>query len=165
MTSSECVSTITCFETMLSNREDAQFSATIPSSPTTSPSMSSTNVTEQIENRSDYRGNTVEYVDKNANNISNITDYGKSLRADTLVHLIDKLHIDDGKSQMERQTNSSHNHIGIAAVTPALLLANHISPPVLSSSEKSHNTDLTLKSEVCVYFMQSHHSRYYTTHT
>ncbi|XP_031844110.1 GTPase activating protein and VPS9 domains 1 isoform X2 [Nomia melanderi] len=147
VTSSECVSTITCFETMSSNREGAGFSATIPSSPATSPSASSANATERNENGTDYRGNALEYVDKNANNIGHITDYGKSLGEDTLVHLIDKLHIDDGKSQMERQTSSSHNHIGIAAVTPALLLANHLSPPVLSSSEKSQNAELTLKSE------------------
>lgn len=87
----------------------------------------------------------MEYVDKNANNISN-TDYGKPLREDRLVHLIDKLHIDNGK-QVERQT-TAHNHIAAAAVAPALLLANHISAPVLP--EKSQNGDV--KTEVCNFF-------------
>ncbi|KZC13342.1 GTPase-activating protein and VPS9 domain-containing protein 1 [Dufourea novaeangliae] len=107
----------------------------------TSPSAFVTNVTEQNENRSDYRRSTIEYVDKNANNIGNVTDYDKSLHEDRLVRLIDKLHIDEGKSQTERRANSTHNHIGIAAVTPALLLANHISPPVLANAEKPRNSD------------------------
>ncbi|XP_076292582.1 GTPase activating protein and VPS9 domains 1 isoform X1 [Lasioglossum baleicum] len=127
-TSSECVSTIACFETM-----------------TTSSSVSSTNATGRNDIiRTEYQTGTVEYVDKNANNIGNVTsDYvDKSLREDRLVHLIDKLHIDDGKNLMERQTNTTHNHIGIAAVTPALLLANHISPPSLSSMDKTRNTDV-----------------------
>lgn len=86
----------------------------------------------------------MEYVDKNANNISN-TDYGKPLRDDRLVHLIDKLQIDNGK-QVERQA-PAHNHIVAAAVAPALLLANHISVPVLP--EKSQNGDA--KTEVCIF--------------
>jgi len=85
----------------------------------------------------------MEYVDKNANNISN-TDYGKPLREDRLVHLIDKLQIDNGK-QVERQA-TAHNHIAAAAVAPALLLANHISAPVLP--EKPQNGDA--KAEVCI---------------
>ncbi|XP_078044558.1 GTPase activating protein and VPS9 domains 1 [Augochlora pura] len=143
-TSSECVSTITCFETLSINREEAQFSATVSSSPVTPPSVPSTNVAERNENRREYRTSTVEYIDKNANNIGNVTsDYvDKTLQEDRLVHLIDKLHIDDGKCQMERQTSSSGNHIRIAAIPPALLLANHISPPILSSMEKTCNDDV-----------------------
>nr|XP_033321965.1 GTPase-activating protein and VPS9 domain-containing protein 1 [Megalopta genalis] len=151
--SSECVSTITCFETISINREGAQFSATVSSSPVMSPSVPSTNVAGRNENGREYRTSTVEYVDKNANNIGNVTsDYiDKSLREDRLVHLIDKLHIDNGKCQMERQTSSSGNHIGIAAVAPALLLANHISPPILSSMEKTCNNNA--KSVVCLFFV------------
>ncbi|XP_011863145.1 PREDICTED: GTPase-activating protein and VPS9 domain-containing protein 1 isoform X3 [Vollenhovia emeryi] len=67
-------------------------------SPTTSPLPSSSNVTGRGGTKSDYRRSTMEYVDKNANNISNM-DYGKSLRDDRLVHLIDKLQIDNEKSQ------------------------------------------------------------------
>lgn len=114
-------------------------------SPTTSPLPSSSNVTGRGGTKSDYRRSTMEYVDKNANNISN-TDYGKPLREDRLVHLIDKLQIDNDKS-VERQT-TAHNHIAVVAVTPALLLANHISAPVLP--EKSQNGDI--KAEVCIYF-------------
>lgn len=86
----------------------------------------------------------MEYVDKNANNINNV-DYGKSLREDRLVHLIDKLQIDNGKHQVERP-GTAHNHIIAAAVAPALLLANHISAPVLP--EKPQNGDA--KAEVCI---------------
>ncbi|XP_076183626.1 GTPase activating protein and VPS9 domains 1 isoform X2 [Ptiloglossa arizonensis] len=137
-TSTEC--TAMGFQSMPINREDIRSSVTVSPSPTTSPSASSSNVTGQNENRSDYQRSGIEYVDKNANNICNAMDYGKSLREDRLVCLIDKLHIDDGKGQIEQQT-SIHNHIGVAAVTPALLLANHISPPVLSNTEQSHNID------------------------
>ncbi|XP_076627267.1 GTPase activating protein and VPS9 domains 1 [Colletes latitarsis] len=137
-TSTEC--TATGFQSIPINREDTRSSATGTPSPTTSPSASSSNITGQNENRSDYQRGTIEYVDKNANNIGSVRDYGKSLREDGLVHLMDKLHIDDGKGQMEQQT-STHNHIGVAAVAPALLLANHISPPVLSSAEQSRNID------------------------
>ncbi|XP_012231698.1 GTPase-activating protein and VPS9 domain-containing protein 1 isoform X2 [Linepithema humile] len=103
-------------------------------SPTTSPLPSSSNVTGRGGTKSDYRRSTMEYVDKNANNINN-TDYSKPLREDRLVHLIDKLQIDNDK-QAERQA-TAHNHIAAAAVAPALLLANHISAPVLP--EKSQN--------------------------
>lgn len=112
-------------------------------SPTTSPLPTSSNVTGRGGTKSDYRRSTMEYVDKNANSISNM-DYGKPLRDDRLVHLIDKLQIDNGK-QVERQA-PAHNHIAAAAVAPALLLANHISAPVLS--EKSQNSDA--KTEVCI---------------
>lgn len=112
-------------------------------SPTTSPLPSSSNVTGRGGTKSDYRRSTMEYVDKNANNISN-TDYGKPLREDRLVHLIDKLQIDNDK-QVERQA-TAHNHIAAAAVAPALLLANHISAPVLP--EKSQNGNV--KAEVCI---------------
>ncbi|XP_077267366.1 GTPase-activating protein and VPS9 domain-containing protein 1-like isoform X3 [Temnothorax americanus] len=67
-------------------------------SPTTSPLPSSSNVTGRGGTKSDYRRSTMEYVDKNANNISNM-DYDKPLRDDRLVHLIDKLQINNEKSQ------------------------------------------------------------------
>jgi len=115
-------------------------------SPTTSPLPTSSNVTGRGGTKSDYRRSTMEYVDKNANNISN-TDYSKPLRGeDRLVHLIDKLQIDNDK-QVERQA-TAHNHIAAAAVAPALLLANHISAPVLP--EKSQNG--SVKAEVCIFF-------------
>lgn len=119
-------------------------SVAVTPSPTASPLPSSSNVTGHGGAKSDYRRNTMDYVDKNANNINNI-DYGKSLREDRFVHLIDKIHIDNGKHQVERQ-GIAHNHIAAAAVAPALLLANHISVPVLP--EKSQNGDT--KSEVSV---------------
>lgn len=112
-------------------------------SPTTSPLPLSSNVTGRGGTKSDYRRSTMEYVDKNANNISN-TDYGKPLREDRLVHLIDKLQIDNGK-QVECAA-TARNHIAAAAVTSALLLANHISAPVLP--EKPQNGDA--KVEVCI---------------
>lgn len=136
------------FSSLSGNREDSGIgtSVVIHPSPTTSPLPSSSNVTGRGGTKSDYRRSTMEYVDKNANNISN-ADYGiKPLREDRLVHLIDKLHIDNGK-QVERQT-TAHNHIAAAAVAPALLLANHISAPVLP--EKSQNGDA--KTEVCNFF-------------
>ncbi|KAM0728580.1 GTPase-activating protein and VPS9 domain-containing protein 1 [Formica fusca] len=127
------------FSSLSGIREDPDIgtSVVIQPSPTTSPLPSSSNVTGRGGTKSDYRRSTMEYVDKNANNISN-ADYGKPLREDRLVHLIDKLHIDNGK-QVERQT-TAHNHIAAAAVAPALLLANHISAPVLP--EKSQNGDV-----------------------
>lgn len=65
-----------------------------------------------------------------------------------MVHLMDKLHIENGKVQMERQAPLTHrNRIGAAAVTPALLLANHISPPTLSGTEKPGS--VRAKPEVC----------------
>ncbi|XP_014468928.1 PREDICTED: receptor-mediated endocytosis protein 6 homolog isoform X1 [Dinoponera quadriceps] len=111
--------------------------AAVAPSPTASPLPSSSNVTGRGGTKSDYRRSTMEYVDKNANNINNV-DYGKSLREDRLVHLIDKLQIDHGKHQVERP-GTAHNHIVAAAVAPALLLANHISAPVLP--EKPQNGD------------------------
>ncbi|XP_020296298.1 GTPase-activating protein and VPS9 domain-containing protein 1 isoform X2 [Pseudomyrmex gracilis] len=120
-------------------REDSSVgcSAAIPTSPTTSPSPSSSNATEVGGGtKPDYRRGTMEYVDKNANNI-NTTDYGKPLREVRLAHLIDKFQIDNVK-QTERQP-PAHNHIVAAAVAPALLLANHISAPVLP--DKSKNID------------------------
>ncbi|XP_071573077.1 GTPase-activating protein and VPS9 domain-containing protein 1 isoform X3 [Temnothorax nylanderi] len=81
-------------------REDSGIGTSIvhQASPTTSPLPSSSNVTGRGGTRSDYRRSTMEYVDKNANNINNM-DYGKPLRDDRLVHLIDKLQIDNEKSQ------------------------------------------------------------------
>ncbi|XP_011167348.2 GTPase-activating protein and VPS9 domain-containing protein 1 isoform X3 [Solenopsis invicta] len=80
-------------------REDSGMGTSIVHpSPTTSPLPSSSNVTGRGGTKSDYRRSTMEYVDKNANNISNV-DYGKPLRDDRLVHLIDKLQIDNEKSQ------------------------------------------------------------------
>lgn len=132
------------FSSMSGIREDSGIGTSIiHPSPTTSPLPSSSNVTGRGGTKSDYRRSTMEYVDKNANNISNM-DYGKPLRDDRLVHLIDKLQIDNGK-QVERQA-PAHNHIAAAAVAPALLLANHISAPVLP--EKSQNGDA--KTEVCI---------------
>lgn len=148
------------FSSMSEIREDSGIGTSIVHpSPTTSPLPSSSNVTGRGGTKSDYRRSTMEYVDKNANNISNM-DYGKPLRDDRLVHLIDKLQIDNGK-QVERQA-PAHNHIAAAAVAPALLLANHISAPVLS--EKSQNSDV--KTEVCIssfnllsiyYFLEDDH--------
>lgn len=133
------------FSSMSGIREDSGIGTSIVHpSPTTSPLPSSSNVTGRGGTKSDYRRSTMEYVDKNANNISNM-DYGKPLRDDRLVHLIDKLQIDNGK-QVERQA-PAHNHIAAAAVAPALLLANHISAPVLP--EKSQNGDV--KTEVCIF--------------
>jgi len=134
------------FSSISGIREDSSIGTSIVHpSPTTSPLPSSSNVTGRGGTKSDYRRSTMEYVDKNANNISNV-DYGKSLRDDRLVHLIDKLQIDNGK-QVEHQA-PAHNHIAAAAVAPALLLANHISAPVLS--EKPQNGDA--KTEVCMFF-------------
>ncbi|EGI65207.1 GTPase-activating protein and VPS9 domain-containing protein 1 [Acromyrmex echinatior] len=125
------------FSTISGIREDSGIGTSIVHpSPTTSPLPSSSNVTGRGGTKSDYRRSTMEYVDKNANNISNM-DYTKPLRDDRLVHLIDKLQIDNGK-QVERQA-PAHNHIAAAAVAPALLLANHISAPVLP--EKPQNGD------------------------
>ncbi|XP_011690803.1 PREDICTED: GTPase-activating protein and VPS9 domain-containing protein 1 isoform X2 [Wasmannia auropunctata] len=125
------------FSSISGSREDSGIGTLVAHpSPTTSPLPSSSNVTGRGGTKSDYRRSTMEYVDKNANNISN-TEYGKPLRDDRLVHLIDKLQIDNGK-QVERQA-PAHNHIAAAAVAPALLLANHISAPVLP--EKSQNGD------------------------
>jgi len=127
-------------------REDSGVAASvvIHPSPTTSPSPLSSNVTGRGGTKSDYRRSTMEYVDKNANNINN-TDYGKPLREDRLVHLIDKLQIDNGK-QVERQATARNRITTTAIVVPALLLANHISAPVLP--EKPQNGDA--KVEVCI---------------
>ncbi|KAK2576023.1 hypothetical protein KPH14_007375 [Odynerus spinipes] len=100
-------------------------------------SPSSSNVTGRGGTKSDYRRSTMEYVDKNANTISN-SEYSKSFREESLVQLIDKLQIDNDQSLVDQPV---HNHIGAAAVTPALLLANHISAPTLSN-EKLHNGDV-----------------------
>ncbi|KAL2750898.1 receptor-mediated endocytosis protein 6 [Vespula maculifrons] len=107
-----------------------QLVAPIPESP------SSSNVTGRGGTKSDYRRSTMEYVDKNANTI-NSTDYGKPFHEDSLVQLIDKLQIDNDSNLVDQ---AAHNHIGAAAVTPALLLANHINAPTLSN-EKLHNGD------------------------
>ena len=129
-----------------------QFPANVVLLPTTSLSASSLNATGQNASSCNYQTSMTEYVDKNANSIADSsTDYGKSLCEDRLVHLIDKLHIENGKGQMERQISSTHNRISVAAVAPALLLANHISPSILSNTEKSHNTNM--KSEVCLYYI------------
>ncbi|XP_018045878.1 PREDICTED: GTPase-activating protein and VPS9 domain-containing protein 1 isoform X2 [Atta colombica] len=87
------------FSTISGIREDSGIGTSIVHpSPTTSPLPSSSNVTGRGGTKSDYRRSTMEYVDKNANNISNM-DYTKPLRDDRLVHLIDKLQIDNEKSQ------------------------------------------------------------------
>ncbi|XP_066584150.1 GTPase-activating protein and VPS9 domain-containing protein 1 isoform X2 [Prorops nasuta] len=57
--------------------ESPRNTITVPTSPTSS------NVTGRGGTTSDYRRSTMEYVDKNANNISNV-EYGKSLRDDRL---------------------------------------------------------------------------------
>ncbi|KAK0172061.1 hypothetical protein PV328_005429 [Microctonus aethiopoides] len=94
------------------------------------------NVTGRGGTRSDYRRRTMEYVDNNANNIDN-AEYDKSMNDDRLVNLIDKLHIDNSSNKNNRESQSS-NHIGAAAVAPALLLANHISAPPLSNEKLSN---------------------------
>lgn len=71
-------------------------------------------------------------------------DY-KSGGDDRLVHLMDKLHIDNGKNNNERSAATSGNHISAAAVAPALLLANHISAPSIPN-KKLTNGDV--KTEV-----------------
>ncbi|XP_018357259.1 PREDICTED: GTPase-activating protein and VPS9 domain-containing protein 1 [Trachymyrmex septentrionalis] len=87
------------FSTISGIREDSGIATSIVHpSPTTSPLPSSSNVTGRGGTKYDYRRSTMEYVDKNANNISNM-DYSKPLRDDRLVHLIDKLQIDNEKSQ------------------------------------------------------------------
>ncbi|KAL0133577.1 hypothetical protein PUN28_000958 [Cardiocondyla obscurior] len=87
------------FSSISGTRDDTGIGTSIiHPSPTTSPLPSSSNVTGRGGTSSDYRRSTMEYVDKNANNISNV-DYGKSLRDDRLVHLIDKLQIDNEKFQ------------------------------------------------------------------
>ncbi|KAG5321351.1 GAPD1 protein, partial [Pseudoatta argentina] len=87
------------FSTISGIREDSGIGTSIVHpSPTTSPLPSSSNVTGRGGTKSDYRRSTMEYVDKNANNISNM-DYTKTLRDDRLVHLIDKLQIDNEKPQ------------------------------------------------------------------
>ncbi|XP_043577726.1 GTPase-activating protein and VPS9 domain-containing protein 1 isoform X1 [Bombus pyrosoma] len=145
VTTTECVSTN--LRSISINQENMQFPTTVVLSPTNSLSASSLNVTGQNASRSDYQSSVTEYVDKNANSIDGSSaNYDKSICEDRLVHLIDKLHIENGKSQME-QTSSTHNRISVAAVAPALLLANHISPPTLSSTEKSHNTNIKLESQ------------------
>ncbi|KAK1119373.1 hypothetical protein K0M31_013207 [Melipona bicolor] len=147
VTSTECVSA-TNLQSMLINQENMQFPANIVLLPTTSLSASSLNVTGQNASGSNYQTSMTEYVDKNANSIADSsTDYGKSLCEDRLVHLIDKLHIENGKGQMERQISSTRNRISVAAVAPALLLANHISPSILSNAEKSHNTNVKSESQ------------------
>ncbi|OXU23185.1 hypothetical protein TSAR_004014 [Trichomalopsis sarcophagae] len=113
---------------------------TVPSSPTTPLSPSSSNVTGRGGTRSDYRRSTMEYVDNNANSINNSV-FGKSMGEDRLISLIDKLQIDGVKSAGDGQEAGAANHIGAAAVAPALLLANHINPPA-SSSQKLPNGDV-----------------------
>lgn len=141
VTSIECLSS-TNLQSMPINSENIQFPTTVIHSPTTL-SVSSLNVSEQNENRADCQSNVIKYVDKNANSVADSTiDYNKSLCEDRLVHLIDKLHIENEKVQIERQTSSTHNHISVAAVAPALLLANHISPPTLLNTEKSLNANV-----------------------
>ena len=116
---------------------------TVPSSPTTPLSPSSSNVTGRGGTRSDYRRSTMEYVDSNANSISNAA-YAKSIGEDRLIHLIDKLQIDGAKGSSgvgDGQETGAANHIGAAAVAPALLLANHINAPT-TSSQKLPNGDV-----------------------
>ncbi|XP_048505942.1 GTPase-activating protein and VPS9 domain-containing protein 1 isoform X2 [Athalia rosae] len=116
----------------------AQPSLAVPPSPTASLTPSLWNVTGRGGAKSDYRRRTLEYVDNNANTV-NDGDY-KLGGDDRLVHLMDKLHIDNSKNNNEGPASSS-NHISAAAVAPALLLANHISAPSLPS-EKLTNGDV-----------------------
>lgn len=120
-----------------------RFPANVSLTPTALPSsVSFSNMAERNANdKMDHQSTVTEYVDKNANNIGNAMDYNKPLREDRLVYLIDKLHIENGKSQVERQA-STHNRIGAAAVAPTLLLANHISPPILSSVKRSSSVNV-----------------------
>ncbi|XP_014298112.1 GTPase-activating protein and VPS9 domain-containing protein 1 [Microplitis demolitor] len=118
---------------------------TIPSFPTSSSIHSS--VTNYTGIKSDNFPSIVDYVDNNANNV-NSAEHLKSMKKDKLVNLIDKLNIDDRKNITPNQ--KSNNHIGAVAVAPTLLLANHISAPLLSN-EKSLNGDVkSEESEDCI---------------
>lgn len=116
----------------------------VPPSPTASLTPSLWNVTGRGGAKSDYRRRTLEYVDNNANTVND--GEFKSSGDDRLVHLMDKLHIDNGKNNNERPATTSSNHISAAAVAPALLLANHISAP-LPPSEKLAMTNGDAKTE------------------
>ncbi|XP_014203892.1 GTPase-activating protein and VPS9 domain-containing protein 1 isoform X2 [Copidosoma floridanum] len=120
--------------------------ATLPSSPTTPLSPSSSNVTGRGGTRSDYRRSTREYVDNNANSLSNAMCFDKSIGEDRLVQLIDKLQTDCAKCNDGSEVGAAvaGNHIGAAAVAPALLLANHINAPTSSSSPKLPNGDVKM---------------------
>ncbi|XP_076233243.1 GTPase activating protein and VPS9 domains 1 isoform X2 [Calliopsis andreniformis] len=107
---------------------------------TTSAECTSTGFQEMPANREDTRYPAAAVILSPASpSISSLNTTGQS--EDRLVHLMDKLHIEVGNNQIERQT-SARNHIGAAAVAPALLLANHISLPGLSAAEKPRNIDM-----------------------
>lgn len=124
---------------------------TVPSSPTTPLSPSSSNVTGRGGTRSDYRRSTMEYVDSSVNSSRRGAAYiiksagggvgvgtgsGGSIGEDRLSHLIDKLQIEAPKGTGEVLPDGASvtgNHIGAAAVAPALLLANHLNAPTASS--------------------------------
>ncbi|KAJ8683166.1 hypothetical protein QAD02_018958 [Eretmocerus hayati] len=119
--------------------------ATVPSSPTTPLSPSSSNVTGRGGTRSDYRRSTREYVDSNSNSIGNGSGFVKPMSApageDRLSHLMDKLQMDGAKSPGDGQESTApgaSNHIGAVAVAPTLLLANHINPPPASTHKLSN---------------------------
>ncbi|XP_014237256.1 receptor-mediated endocytosis protein 6 homolog isoform X1 [Trichogramma pretiosum] len=136
-------------------REEALNRSTVPSSPTTPLSPSSSNVTGRGGTRLDYRRSTSDYVDSNSSSvrIAAINNSSKPTtpanNEDHLVQLMDKLQTDDSKSStsdnVEVATSSGvamANHIGAAAVAPALLLANHINPPTPSEGPKLSNGDI-----------------------
>ena len=126
-------------------REEALSRSTLPSSPTTPLSPSSSNVTGRGGTRSDYRRSTKDYVDNNANNIRSAAfNKPQSANEDRLIQAIDKLQIDGSKTAGDGAESipGSANHIGAAAVAPALLLANHISAPALLPNAKIPNGEI-----------------------
>ncbi|CAB0031530.1 unnamed protein product [Trichogramma brassicae] len=136
-------------------REEALNRSTVPSSPTTPLSPSSSNVTGRGGTRLDYRRSTSDYVDSNSSSVriaainNNSKPTTPANNEDHLVQLMDKLQTDDSKSStgdnVEVGTSSGvamANHIGAAAVAPALLLANHINPPTPSEGPKLSNGDI-----------------------
>ncbi|XP_058798185.1 receptor-mediated endocytosis protein 6 homolog isoform X2 [Phymastichus coffea] len=97
---------------------------TVPSSPTTP--LSPSNVIGCGGAKSDYTRSTVEYVDNNANSISNAS-FVKSTVEDGLVHLINNLQIG-----MKTAGNRPDSDVANADTDgSALLLASHMNAPAL----------------------------------
>jgi hypothetical protein len=119
-------------------RDDPHSTIRMPSSPPTPLSPSSSSVAGRDGAKVDSRS----YVDNNANSI-NGADCGKPCAEDRLVHLIDKLQIDESSKLAGEtsQESATGNHIGAAAVAPALLLANHINAPTMTLNRKLPNGD------------------------
>ncbi|XP_011497747.1 PREDICTED: GTPase-activating protein and VPS9 domain-containing protein 1 isoform X3 [Ceratosolen solmsi marchali] len=122
-------------------RDDAHSTIRMPSSPPTPLSPSSSNAPVRASIKVEPRTNNVAYIDNNANSINGAL-YGKSNAEDRLAHLIDKLQIDGPKVAGETaQESTAGNHIGAAAVAPALLLANHLNAPTMALNRKLPNGD------------------------